>query len=413
MPVSRRKIPLQQNVLDAARARIRFVFDHFDHVYVSFSGGKDSGVLLNLTIEEAERRQQLPVDVLIVDFEAQYEETRTFIIRMIATGKINPYWVCLPISLRNSLSQFQPKWLCWDPKLKQDWVKPLPCHASVISHPKVLPFFSPGMEFEDFVVDFARWYQQQKQGLVAALIGLRADESLHRFNTVKNPYKEKFQEQYWTTKMQPDVFMAYPIYDWKTRDIWIANARFGWDYNRIYDLMNKAGVPLSMQRLCQPFGDEQRKGLWLYQILEPHTWQKLVSRVEGSNFGARYSKQQGHILGYYRFQLPPGFTYKQYCKFLLSTMPPNIEKHYRERIYKFLIWWKNNAKKKGITHIPDYADSKLESKKQVPSWRRICKVLIKNDYWCRGLSFGYNKTVAKQYHALYDDKIEKDTQWKR
>ena len=66
--------------------------------------------------------------------------------------------------------------------------------------------------------------------------------------------------------------------------------------------MQKAGVSLFQQRLCQPFGDDQKKGLWLYQILEPHTWQKLVERVEGCNFGARYSKTQGHILGYYRWQ---------------------------------------------------------------------------------------------------------------
>jgi len=398
---TRSKVELEENVLEAAKKRIAYIFNHFKYFYVSFSGGKDSGVLLNLVIQEAEKRNRLPVDVLIVDFEAQYEETHSFIKRMISTGKINPYWICLPISLRNSLSQFQPKWLCWDPNRTKDWIKETPKHPGVISNPNALPFFSVGMEFEEFVYRFAHWYQQEKTEPVAVLIGLRADESLHRFNTIKNIHKQKFKDKPWTTKMQPNIYMAYPIYDWKTRDIWIANTRFSWDYNRIYELMHKAGVPLSMQRLCQPFGDEQRKGLWLYQILEPYTWQKLVSRVEGCNFGARYSKDQGRILGYYRFKLPSGFTYKQYSKYLLSTMPPHVEKHYRERIYKFLLWWKNNGHKKGITYIPDFADSKLESRKQIPSWRRICKVLIKNDYWCRGLSFGYNQAVAKQYHSLY------------
>lgn len=58
--------------------------------------------------------------------------------------------------------------------------------------------------------------------------------------------------------------MVYPIYEWKTADIWLRNAQFNWDYNHIYQLMFQAGVPPSQQRLCQPFGDEQRKGLWLY-----------------------------------------------------------------------------------------------------------------------------------------------------
>lgn len=400
---SRDKIPQDYNVLEGARRRILYLLDNFPHFYVSFSGGKDSGVLLNLAIQESRKRGRLPVDVLIVDFEAQYHETHAFIERMVKSGEIKPYWVCLPLSLRNSISQFQPKWLCWDPDKEAQWVREVPQHEGVISESEVFPFFQKGMEFEDFVFKFAHWYQQKKGTRIAVLIGIRADESLHRFNTIKNRSKKKFEGRHWTTQMQSDVYMAYPLYDWRTPDVWIANWRFGWDYNRIYDLMYKAGVPLSQQRLCQPFGDEQRKGLWLYQILEPHTWQKLVARVEGCNFGARYSKSQGRILGYYRFELPVGLSYRQYSKYLLKTMPPHVEQHYRERILKFLQWWRKNGPDRGVTSIPDYAESKLESKKQVPSWRRICKVLIKNDYWCRGLSFGYNKSLAKQYHALYGE----------
>ncbi|WP_240457112.1 DUF3440 domain-containing protein [Vibrio neptunius] len=384
---------LDENVFESAKKRISYIFDHFNHFYVSFSGGKDSGVLLNLVIEEGERRGRLPIDVLIVDFEAQYMETERFIRRMIGTQKIHPYWVCLPISLRNSVSQFQPKWLCWDPESKQRWIRAMPDSDGVVSDEHKWSFFYSGMEFENFVFEFAHWYQRCKSEQIAVLIGLRADESLNRYGTVKNRKKGNYQNQLWTTKMQQDVFMAYPIYDWKVSDVWVANGRFGWDYNHIYDSMQKAGVPLSQQRLCQPFGDEQRKGLWLYQKLEPETWLKLLSRVEGCNFGARYTKEQGRILGYYRFELPEGFTYRTYSKYLLKTMPPHLEKHYRERIFKFLCWWRKHGPKKGIRCIPDSADSKLESKKQVPSWRRICKVLIKNDYWCRGLSFGYNRTV--------------------
>lgn len=394
--MAKKKLYLAQNVLDAAKQRLKTVFESFDHIYVSFSGGKDSGVLLHLALEEATRCGRLPLDVLIVDFEAQYHETELFIKRMIEGGKINPIWVCLPLSLRNSVSQFQPKWICWHPDEESKWVRSLPNSPGVVSDVNAFPFFEFGMEFEDFVFEFARWYQGEKRGSVSVLIGLRSDESHHRFNTIKNARKDTYQNYKWTTKMLDNVYMAYPIYDWKVTDVWTANARFEWDYNQIYELMYKTGIKLSQQRLCQPFGDDQRKGLWLYRELEPETWARLVCRVEGGNFGARYSKTQGRVVGYYRFSLPHGWTYRQYSKFLLNTMPLEIEKHYRERIFKFLCWWRKHGPERGIRCIPDCADSKLEAKKQVPSWRRICRVLIKNDYWCRGLSFSYSKRLARK-----------------
>ncbi|MFA0279722.1 phosphoadenosine phosphosulfate reductase family protein, partial [Vibrio sp. 10N.222.55.F8] len=144
---SRDKIQLDYNVLEGARQRILYLLDNFSHFYVSFSGGKDSGVLLNLTIQESKKRGRLPVDVLIVDFEAQYHETHAFIERMVLRGEVNPYWVCLPLSLRNSISQFQPKWLCWDPDKEAQWVRDIPQHEGVISDLEYFPFFQKGMEF--------------------------------------------------------------------------------------------------------------------------------------------------------------------------------------------------------------------------------------------------------------------------
>jgi predicted phosphoadenosine phosphosulfate sulfurtransferase len=39
--------------------------------------------------------------------------------------------------------------------------------------------------------------------------------------------------------------------------------------------------------------------------------------------------------------------------------------------------------------------------KRKPSWTRIVKALLRNDYWCKGLSFSQNKTVAfEKYQKL-------------
>jgi predicted phosphoadenosine phosphosulfate sulfurtransferase len=401
------KRSLNLNVEQAARNRIQVLLQEFENFYVSFSGGKDSGVLLNLVIEEARKQGKLPVDVLIVDLEGQFHHTVEFIEKMVSKKEVNPFWVCLPLSLRNAVSQIQPKWICWDPEVEQLWVRQKPSHKSVIDDEDFFPFYYFGMEFEEFVDAFGQWHSTQKKGATVCLIGNRANESLNRYNTVKNSFKKMLEDYKWTTKSTDYFYKAYPIYDWHVKDVWAANGRFGWSYNHIYDLMQMAGLSLTKQRLCQPFGDDQRKSLWLYQILEPYTWQKLVKRVAGVNFGCKYSKNQSHVLGYYKFDLPNGHSYRSYSKFLLSTMPNHLAKHYRERIFKFLNWWRVNGKKKGVYRIPDYADKKLEAQKKVPSWRRICKVLIKNDYWCRGLSFSQTKKLTTQHLEVYENYLRR------
>lgn len=387
-----------KTVYDAAIERINFVFDEFEKVYVSFSGGKDSGLLLNLVIDVARQRGRLPVHTLIVDLEAQYQRTIEFIERMVTRPEVRAYWICLPIHLRNAVSQIQPHWLCWDPEKKDAWIREMPDHPSVINDEHFFPFFRRGMEFEEFVPEFGEWFSEGKD--TACLVAIRADESLNRFRTIRNEYKETRNGYMWTTRITPHVWNCYPIYDWRTEDVWIANGRNKYDYNYIYDLMFLAGLSIHQMRLCQPYGDDQRKGLWLFKILEPETWGRVVQRVEGANFGNRYSKGQSHVMGNFKVILPPGHTYKSYAKFLLKTMPPYLAEHYRKKIYRFLQWWRKNGKKYGYTSILDAVDPKLEAARKAPSWRRICKVLLKNDYWCKGLSFSQTKREMERQLAL-------------
>ena len=42
---------LDINVYEATQARLKYIFEHFENIYVSFSGGKDSGLLLNLVLD--------------------------------------------------------------------------------------------------------------------------------------------------------------------------------------------------------------------------------------------------------------------------------------------------------------------------------------------------------------------------
>lgn len=377
------------DVLTEARERIKFTFDNFERVYISFSAGKDSTVMLHLVMEEAVKRNR-KVGLLLVDLEAQYKRTIDHALACVEMYRehLDLHWVCLPIALRNAVSNFEPKWLCWDPDSKETWVREMPdCAISDESH---YPFFQRGMEFEEFVPEFAEWYAQGKS--CACFIGIRTDESLNRFRTIALFDKETFAGKRYTTKVSSNAFNVYPIYDWAVSDIWLFHYRNPLlPYNQIYDYMYRAGLTPAQMRICQPYGDDQRRGLWLYHLLEPETWYKVVSRVNGVNSGALYVQETGNITGYNKITKPANHTWKSYCNLLLSTLPEKSRQHYIKRFRGFIEGWKKRGYKNGI---PEEAPVVLENKHWAPSWRRLCKVLLRNDYWCKGLGLTQPRSEA-------------------
>lgn len=385
------------NVLEEARNRINFTLDEFERYYISFSGGKDSTVMFHLVMDEAVKRN-LKIGVMVIDFEAQYKHTSDHVNELLDmySDHIDGYWICLPMSLRNAVSNFDPRWICWDDEKKETWVREKPEGDYVIKDNDFFPFFEKGMEFEEFVNLFGDWYSQGKR--TANFIGIRSDESLNRFRTIATNKKETWKEKKYTTKIYDNLYNSYPIYDWKTSDIWLYHSRFPENpHNKIYDLMNRAGVKFSQQRLCQPYGDDQKRGLWLYHILEPETWYKVVNRVSGVNSGALYIRESGNINGFLKINKPDNHTYKSYADLLLATLPKPTREHYILKFRKFLKWWKARGYEDGI---PDEAPSLLESKGLAPSWKRICKTLLRNDYWCKGLKFSQPKSEAYQKYLI-------------
>lgn len=64
------KIYTDKNVLEAALERYDIIFDNFENVYFSVSGGKDSSVMLQLAARKAWEYNR-KIDVLYIDLEAQ------------------------------------------------------------------------------------------------------------------------------------------------------------------------------------------------------------------------------------------------------------------------------------------------------------------------------------------------------
>ncbi len=389
-----KKVYIDKSVLTAARERVSETFDHFEKMYISFSGGKDSTVMTHLVMEEAVKRGRT-VGLLIIDLEAQYTETIKHIEEIIEKYKdnIDLHWFCGELLLRNAVSDYEPKWVCWDEDKKDIWVREKPELAVDLTQ---YDFYVPKMEFEELMVIFGKWYSQGED--CAAFVGIRSDESLHRYRAITSLKKGlMFNGRKWSTKVAKGVFNIYPIYDWRTEDIWLFHSKYKHlCHNYVYDLMTKAGVKFSNQRLCQPFGDDQKKGLWLYHILEPLTWYKLINRVSGVNSGALYTQETGNITGNNKISKPGDHTWESYTNFLLKSLPVKTRDHYRVNFVKFIAGWKH----RGYYKMPDEAPHDLEVKCWAPSWRRMCRCILRNDYYCKGL--GQTQPKSEAYGKFKD-----------
>jgi len=396
------------SVLEAARQRIAWTFDTFPRIYCSLSGGKDSTVMTHLVMEEAVRRSR-KIGLMYIDFEAQFQHTIAHLEEMyqLYADHIEPFWIALPIHLRNAVSQFQHHWICWNPDREADWVRRPPEIA--ITDTQEFPFYQYAMEFEDFVPRFGQWYARQtlngEPQLTACFVGIRTVESLNRWRTIAG-HGTKFDNRNWTNSIDETLWNIYPIYDWITQDIWVYHAKTGKPHNEIYDLMHKAGLSLHQQRLCQPYGDDQRKGLWLFHVLEPETWSRVVARVNGANSGAMYAQESGNILGNIKISKPEEHTWESFAMLLLESLPPKMQEHYKNKIAVFIKWWQEHGVEmcddgplgRGMAEEPEYAN-----------WKRICKALLRNDFWCRGLGFSMHKSGA--YEKYLERMREKRAEW--
>lgn len=403
------KIYKDQDVLSAARDRYKFIFNNFDNVCFSFSGGKDSSLMIQMANIVAKKLNKV-FDVMYIDLEAQYKHTIDHVYELKELSQIRDFYhIALPLYLRNAVSVLQPKWICWKPEDKELWVRDLPEDSINLTN-NYLPFYDRVMEFEEFVPSFNKWYADTKGGMCAVGVGIRADESLNRFRTIALPKnKVMFKNKPWTTQIYKNTFNFYPLYDFKTQDVWGAVSLLDLKYNKIYELMYKNGLSIHEQRLCQPYGDDQRNGLDQFKALEADTWEKILNRVNGVNFGNIYCRS--YALGNIKSFKPDFMSWEQYTVFLLESLGlynRDLMLHYYGKIKKFIGWYKTHE---NIDIIPQECELKLEQQKKVISWRRIARAIERNDFYMKRLYFGENKKdneklqhLMKKYNNLLEVK---------
>jgi predicted phosphoadenosine phosphosulfate sulfurtransferase len=427
--MGRRVYNKEKNVYEASVERIEYVFNNFERIYVSFSGGKDSGVMLNLVIDYMRKHNiKKKVGIQILDNEANYIHSLNFMHSILQANRdlFDIYWCCLPVTLPCTVSSYAVDWQCWGEDDKSRWVRPMPTDDYIVNidnHP--FDFFVENMHYDEFWDGFAEWYSNGEK--CANLIGIRTSESLNRYRAIMNEQKIMLDGKCWTKKNTEHTYNVYPIYDWMSVDVWKSNDLFEWDYNKLYDIFYRAGVPVGSMRVASPFMSESKSSLSLYRVIDPECWARLCARVHGANFMATYGKQ----LSYSTFSLPEGHTWKSFVKFLLDTLPKEVSENFKQRFAQAIKYWgrvgrglpdevvedlrKNNVKFKlnGVTphggnglqrviirNPPDHLDFLKCHNSQVTSWKRFAITILKNDHTCKYMGLAPTKGQASRQREI-------------
>ncbi len=333
----------RMDVHEAANRRLKIIFDYFDYVYVSFSGGKDSGILLHLCMDYI--RMHAPgrkLGVFHMDYEVQYRQSTEYVERMFSNNRdiLEVFHCCVPFKVPTCTSMYQQYWRPWQEGYQNIWVRQMPGTALTV---KDFDFWNDSLWDYDFQSLFPSWIRRKKGcKRVCCLVGIRTQESFNRWRAIHSDKNYRKLANYkWTHRVGYYTYNAYPIYDWKTTDVWTGYARYGWDYNRLYDLYYQAGIPLSRQRVTSPFISQAVSTLHLYKVIDPDTWGRMVSRVNGVSFTGMYGNTVA--MGWRSISCPDGFTWKEYMYFLLDTLPRATRENYLEKLRVSQKFWREKG----------------------------------------------------------------------
>jgi predicted phosphoadenosine phosphosulfate sulfurtransferase len=425
------------NVYNATQERLKIIFNDFENVLVAFSCGKDSGIVLNLAYKYAKENNMLhKLAFYYEDYEANYQSTHDYADRAFKEIDVErKYWLCLPISAACSVSMYEPRWIPWDSDKKDIWVREMPKYDYVVNEKNCPYEFIKGTKGFDARIHFSKWFGE-KYGKTAVLIGLRAQESLTRRAIFTSQHRKYMHKDLRYSKIvDENTINFYPIYDWITEDIWICNYKYDFDYNKIYDLYYQAGLTIDQMRVASPFHLSGQDNLKLYRIIDPNNWGKMVGRVNGCNFGGIYGGTSA--MGWRKITKPEHFTWKQYCDFLISTLPDATKKKFIINLNRLQKSWKNNGYGRNPRVIKQIIDagvqieitdkiSNLCKKEDVyrvikikgewpdeinienatpfrhcPNWKAVCITILKNDFSLQYMGCSRTKEQNKiKKHAL-------------
>jgi len=304
---------LEKNVLEAALDRIRWLYDEFEDVVVCSSGGKDSTVCFNLALQVAREKNRLPVNLLFIDQEAEWQATIDYQKSLMYRDDVKPYWMQIPMKMFNSANFHEGFRELWKPGEK--WIRekdPISIKENIYGTDRFQDLFN-----KIIITEF--------RGRKACYIGgVRCEESPARRSglTQSTVYKGETWGKILSTKERKYTF--YPIYDWSYRDVWAYIAKNNLPYNKIYDIQYAHGLHTLKMRVSNLHHETALNSLITASEFEPETWDKLQEAVAGSN-----SIKQLPDTIYCPSDLPFMFKdWKEYRDYLLEKM---VEPQFQEK----------------------------------------------------------------------------------